>query len=516
MKIEKFIYLFLLLIATGISSWLLVNSRWGVGVSHDSIIYLSSARNLVENNGLRWSASDGSLNLLTHFPPLYSLGIATFMTTGLSALQAATWMAAILMGLNVFTAGFLVFHFSQSKVLSILAAVALAVSGVFINLHLVALSEPLFIWLVMCGIGALGVYFEKLSLGTLLAAAFFAALALLTRYAGIAVIATGFLAIALIEKSPIRKRMAHFLTYLAVSLIPFILWTARNQILGGSMTNRSLVYHALEWGNRKLGFETIADWFTWFPASYRTTILISGLFLFVLFFLCLWLGWKLVSTQDSKPSQIGGLRIGFLFILFSLVYLISLFFSLTFFDASIRLDGRILSPLYISFLIAILSILGNLPLRWQWTGGLIFIFFLTLNLPATISTMADFRDNGRGFTGKNWKESKTAAYIRMAPAGSVIYSNQGLALHFLTGKSIYEIPEKMDVVLNEERAQYNSELELMKDRLGNPGAFIAWFVPSALPDSVLEEVGAPLEDYKDFSDARLYATAENVNKGTLP
>lgn len=516
MKIENTISPILLLIVISISSWLLVSSRWGLGVTHDSIFYLSNAKNLIENNGLQWSASDGSLQLLTHFPPLYSFAIAFFMTIGLSALQAATWLAAILMGLNVFTAGFLIYYFSQSKILSILAAIAFAVSVVFINLNLIALSEPLFIWLVLCSIGFLGVYFERSSLRSLLVAAFFAALALLTRYAGIAVIATGFLAIAVIEKSPIRKRIGLLLTYLVVSLTPFTLWTVRNRILAGSMTNRTFVYHSLEWGNRKLGFETISGWFTWSPMPYKITIAISGFFLVVIFLWWLYLGWKLVLPQRTAPQKISGLRVVFVFITFSLVYLACVLFSLAFFDASIRLDNRILSPVYIAFLCALFLMFGCLPVRWQWVGGIIFTLLIMLNLPATITSLTDFRENGKGFTGKSWAESQTVENIRNAPAESVIYSNQGLALHFLTGKPIYEIPEKMDVVRNGERANYKSELDLMKERLSNPGAFIVWFVPSALPDSVLEEISVSLEEFKINPDATLYATSENVNNGTLP
>jgi hypothetical protein len=516
MKTEKLGAPIFLLIVIAISSVMLVSSRWGVGVTHDSIFYLSSAKNLIEGNGLQWSASDGSLNLLTHFPPLYSLVIVFIMTIGLSALQAATWLAAILMGLNVFTVGLLLYHFSQSKILSILTAIALAVSVVFINLHLIALSEPLFIWLVMCSIGSLGIYFEKLSLRSLLVAAFFAALALLTRYTGIAIIATGFLAIALIKKSPIRKRIVHLLTYLVASLTPFILWTAHNRILGESMTNRSLVYHALEWGNRKLGFETISGWFTWSPMPYKITITISGFFLAIIFFWWLYLGWKLALPQSKDTQKTSSLRIVFVFITFSLVYLVCILFSLAFFDASTRLDNRILAPVYIAFLCALFLMFGCLPVRWQWVSGIIFTLLIMLNLPATITSLTDFRENGKGFTGKSWEESQTVASTRNAPAESVIYSNQGLALHWLTGKPIYEIPEKMDVVRNEERANYKSELDLMKERLINPGSFIVWFTPSALPDSVLKEIGVSLEEFKIFPDATLYATTENVNKGTLP
>jgi hypothetical protein len=509
MKIEKFVTPILLLIVLSISSVLLVKSHWGIGVTHDSVFYISSASNLIEGNGLQWSASDGSLHLLTHFPPLYSLVIAFVMIFGPSALQTATWLAAILLGLNVFTSGFLVYRFAGSKTLSFLTAIALAVSGAFINLHLIALSEPLFIWFVMCSIGLLGVYFEKLNLKSLLVASFFAAFALLTRYVGMSVIVTGVLAIALIEKSPLRKRFTNLLIYLVVSLTPFILWIIRNRILGGSLTNRSLVYHSLEWGNRKLGFETISGWFTSSLIPYKITIVISGIFLGVIFFLWLYLGWRLVFHQTTNPQKAGIFRLVFVLNLFSLTYLAIVLLSLTFFDASTRLDNRILAPVYISSMCAFFMMFGVLPVRWQWCSVILFVPLIILNLPATITTLIDFQENGRGFTGKSWEESQAVAYVRNVPADSLIYSNQGLALHFLTGSPVYEIPEKIDVVQNEERPTYGTELNLMEKRLGAPNSFIVWFIPSVLPDVILEESGVKLEPFLVFPDAKFYAMPNN-------
>jgi hypothetical protein len=195
-----------------------------------------------------------------------------------------------------------------------------------------------------------------------------------------------------------------------------------------------------------------------------------------------------------------------------LVYLACILLSLTFFDASTRLDNRILAPVYVAFLCALFTMLGSLSVRWQWVGGVIATLLILMNITATISTLSDFFWNGKGFTGKNWKESQAVAYVRENADDSIIYSNQGLVLHFLTGKPIYEIPEKMDVVMNMERPNYNAELGLMKDRLNNPNAFVVWFIPSALPDSVLTELNVPLKEHKTFPDAILYAAA----KGTLP
>jgi hypothetical protein len=350
----------------------------------------------------------------------------------------------------------------------------------------------------------------------LVMAALISGLAVLTRYVGIAVIATGLMAVVIIEKTPLRTRIVNLLTYLTVSFVPLLIWVVRNRLLGESTTNRTLIYHSLDWGNRKLGFETIADWFTWSPAPYRVAIAITGLFLLVLISVCVWLGWKLVFSPSMNSTQASGFRVAFMLSLFSLVYLAGILFSLTFFDASTRLDDRLLAPIYISFLIAVFLILGNLSSGWQWVGGVAFLLLLALHLPATINSLTDFCKDGRGFTGKIWEESLAVAYVRENADDGIIYSNQGMALHYLTGKIIYEVPEKMDVVRNAVRDDYPIRLKEMADDLALPGSFIIWFAGGGLSDSVLEDVGIDLPVYKGFPDADILATSENIENGSLP
>jgi hypothetical protein len=516
MKFEKVVFPTILLALLGTSCWMFLSSRWGVGVTHDSIFYLSSAGNLVNHNGLQWSASDGGLHPLTHFPPLYSLVLALIMLLGIPSAKAATWLAGILLGLNVFTSGYFVYRFSRSKILAIMAALALTIATGFVNLHLFALSEPLFVWLILCGIGTLGLYFEKPSGKWLVAAAILAALSVLARYIGIAVIATGFLAIVMLDKTSFRARIKNLLIYLGISLGPLFLWAVRNFILAGSTTNRTLIYHPLDWGNRKLGFETISGWFTSAPVPYKATIAISGLFLGVIFFWWLWLGWKLIFSKNLDSSRADGFRVVFMLNLFSLVYVAGVLFSLTFFDASTRLDGRILAPVYVSFICALFTMLGSLATRWQWVGSAVAIMILVINLPATISSVSDFHDNGKGFASRDWQKSQAVDYVRNVPNESVIYTNQGMALYFLTGRPIHDVPEKMDVVRNIKRADYPTQLKLMVDDLNAPHSFIVWFSEGGLSDSVLNETNSDLQTYKNFPDANIIATSANIRNGSLP
>ena len=48
---------------------ILVNTKNGIGIYHDSVFYLTSATNLVNGEGLSWFGDGGSLTPLTHFAP---------------------------------------------------------------------------------------------------------------------------------------------------------------------------------------------------------------------------------------------------------------------------------------------------------------------------------------------------------------------------------------------------------------------------------------------------------------
>ena len=146
--------------------------------------------------------------------------------------------------------------------------------------------------------------------------------------------------------------------------------------------------------------------------------------------------------------------------------------------------------------------LSSLPIRWQWVGGFLGVFLIIINLPATINPLSDFIQNGRGFTSRDWRTSDAVAYGRNATAGSVICSNQGMRLYFLTDKPVHEIPETMDVVRNEIRNDFSAQLELVIDDLNSPGSFTVWFEGGGLSASVLEDTNIDFQTYRVFSECK--------------
>ncbi len=75
---------------------LLFSTRWGIGLSPDSVVYFASARTLLSGYGLSDSFTTGEFLPLTHCPPLFSAGFAGLGLVGIDPLDGARWLNALI------------------------------------------------------------------------------------------------------------------------------------------------------------------------------------------------------------------------------------------------------------------------------------------------------------------------------------------------------------------------------------------------------------------------------------
>ncbi len=93
------------LIVLGISLFLWGTAPHGIGMRTDSVTYLWSARDLAHGIGLGTVDGFGKFKPLNHFPPLYPVLLAAFEGLGVSGLEAARWLGALFVGLNILLSG---------------------------------------------------------------------------------------------------------------------------------------------------------------------------------------------------------------------------------------------------------------------------------------------------------------------------------------------------------------------------------------------------------------------------
>src|SRR5215216_1539036 len=178
----------------------------GLGLSDDSIAYIAGARSLAAGHGYReaWLASNQPV---THFPPAFPSVLAFFGFLGIDPLHAARFVNAFLFFLTAGLLGILAWRMTPSLTAGLVLAGLFVLCGDLLQVHAMAMSEPLFIFLSLLSFWMFDLYFERHHHWLwLIACGTFVGMAYLTRYAGLALVAT-FVAALLILHTTWRKRL---------------------------------------------------------------------------------------------------------------------------------------------------------------------------------------------------------------------------------------------------------------------------------------------------------------------
>jgi hypothetical protein len=174
--------------AFGVAGWCMSS---GVGVSPDSVIYLSAADRFVEGQGLKpvgfhYSPKVASGKPLVSFPPTYPLLLSLSSIFSADRSNGAKWLDALLFAVNVVLIGIIVYVGTRKSALATLCAVLLFLSSPSVlEIHMMAWSEPPFISFSLLAILLLMLHLNAPRYSLLIGSALSASLALTTRYAGI-------------------------------------------------------------------------------------------------------------------------------------------------------------------------------------------------------------------------------------------------------------------------------------------------------------------------------------------
>ena len=141
-----------------------VTSKFGPGMSEDSIAYITAARNLLNGRGisLLFDSNGNQLNLwlpridneLYHilpWPPLFPFIISIFGFAGFNLIESARWINAILFGANIALILLIIRKYTKSLLLIIFSAVIFITFKNMIQVYSHVWSEPLFLFLSLLG-----------------------------------------------------------------------------------------------------------------------------------------------------------------------------------------------------------------------------------------------------------------------------------------------------------------------------------------------------------------------------
>ena len=190
MRIPRpFLYYLIALSLTGGILVLLATSLYGAGVSADAAKNMSTAESLLAGRGFY----DHAGGALVYWPPLYPLLLAGISAlTGWDVFLSGWYLNVLVMVLNVFLAGMLVYEALRDRILyAYLGVLFVLASESALRIHANISSDPLYITFSLVFLLAANHYMEGKSAGALWVMVVSAALATLQRWLGASLIAMG-------------------------------------------------------------------------------------------------------------------------------------------------------------------------------------------------------------------------------------------------------------------------------------------------------------------------------------
>ena len=434
-------WLLLLLIATavgGAAHIFVRTSSHGAGLSYDSVVYISTAENLIAGEGLKPLFGE-----FVHWPPLFPLLMAVLGYLGIDGADAGRFLNIVVFGLVIFVSGLWMLRNLMSAIAFVAGLVAVGVSyGVsYVSSHVGA--EPLFILFVLVALLHMG-SFLKGDVPTrswwvgLILAGVLSALAALTRYPGITVIFVGVVLLMLRRDSRPLTKFRDVFVYGSISSFPLLVVLARNFAVSGTLTGSR--HHAT--GNsltqtfgemlsvfHRWGFaDSYSEWWSYYLWVLFGVVVLASVAVFIL-----QRRTEAVSVWSFRDSD-GVVP----FVLFAVVYLVFLV-SVVPFSIGIGIDDRLLSPAYVPLILVFVFVFdrffvmicdGRLNLA-RWVLVFLIVCLCLGNIVATwrLDLRETFLALDSGYIDltyntEYWNNSETLDYLRLYPIAGDVYSNE--------------------------------------------------------------------------------------------
>ena len=522
-------------------------STYGVGVTPDSVRYISTARNLLAGNGfIDW---DNSIYIF--HPPLFPLLLALTGIFGPDPADTAGYVNAFLCGLAIFLSSRWLWQHLRARPaptsralqtwLLLWAAAVLVLSPTLSRIASFAWSEPLFILLTISALFTFNTFLDTGKRASLVLAAIFTSLACLTRYVGITIPATLLLVLLFRKGDTPHKKATDTVIYALIVGTPLSIWLLRNFLVSGTWTGPRYPTQYSFLFNLKNMFVILADYVLPWPWILEIENLLERLFsveevmpqhflvllipTLLIFGIGAWVCLTRLPLHHVRPIV--------LLAAFTAVYLLILLIARSVEGPAEPVSRRYMAPVYIPLLCIVVLFLDDFfqyDLQRKLLGTLRFpqvqtmyaegrVAGLTVVLMALLSfwlgvpvntqaqSIRQAQENGLpGYNSRTWVESEIIAYINENPcARCVFFSPNAPGLSFLTAQPRqFYLPRLLtdDWLRRTEFMQRNGE-----------DVYIIWFF---FPDKIINalqiltydrhqiETELALETVADLTDGIIY------------
>lgn len=429
---NQWINLLILSLVSSSTIWI-ATKKYDVGVSPDSVNYLTVTKELMGGNNTN----------LTISPPFYPAILAVISNLfKIDPLYSARILNIVVFGLVILVSGVIYKKYlGPSLIFNIIGIGSVIISIPLIPVFLMAWTEPLFILFVLLYLVFFDLYIRKGSKVFLLFTSLSVALACLTRYIGVVLIFSGVISIVILNKNQIKSIIIDAFGFVVFSAIPIALWLIRNYLISGTFTGpRAISTHSFYQNIRSM-LSNILGWY--FPGRLQNLYIFAVIFLIIGFLIGIYYVDIWIKRKPNLSWQTP-------FIILIAIYTIFLVASSkTSFQQLI--DSRYLSPIFIPLNLLLLSYIQELikPLGSRFgkkkTNLILFVIislWVIIIGRQTGNTLLNHFNYGNSFTSKSWRNSETIEYFDNNLTNCTVYSNGMDVIQFLTDKNVYSTPLK--------------------------------------------------------------------------
>lgn len=428
---DRFSVLLSIIAVSGTGLILVREINYGVGLGHDSVEYISLAKSLLEGEGFtRYYGGT-----LIRFPPLYPMMLAAASFFSFDPFDIAGPLNAILTGLTIFMVGRWLQQNLLSPLLALWGCVILMFSVPIAEIASRAMTEPAYILLMILALIQADNFIRKGANSSLIWSAIFTALACITRFTGIAIIAIVTLILLFSPNIAAKMKVKHIVIYSFISLAPVLVWMSRTYIISGKLAgnrnfkppSRSVVLESFYEEVPLLYEEVLRQGDPIWPFLVVTPVLTI---------------WALYRIRSSSDSSLEGSRWPTVFLFHGFLWMhifvtfISLFTQIVGYETFQFPTSRYMLPTYIPLLIGGLLILDQVLSAWhsrlQWAIIAIFLFSLAYQMARSVNSIQAANDLGFGYNNRRWVESDALQYVRDARLTGTILSNYTGAIYVHT------------------------------------------------------------------------------------
>lgn len=486
------------LAVTGAALVLVGTSKYGAGLSPDSVNYIAAARGLLAGRG--YVCCDGKP--FVSWPPLFPSVLAIAGVVFRDPLVGARFVNATSLGLLVLLFGSELSRLLRSRSLALAGTLVVVLSVPLLTMAVMAWSEMLFLLLVTTFLSLMWRYLERQTDGLFIMLVATAALCALQRYIGAVTIAVGAVLILTWNSglSP-RARLGRAVLFVVAAAGPILIWLLHNMTATSTLTGftGAVPPNGSTLGsNLSLVAQGLSNWFiVRAPAPPVKTLSVVMVVLLV--------GAATVFPLVRLTSHVGSRRAAVAsWAVFLVAYLIALVAASTASTLD-RISDRFLSPVYALVILLVLAELEDAAisvgrlLSGRHVGLVLvaatLVVWLWAPLKAVIRAEQGWVANGAGgYNTTPWHNSPMIAWLREHHLEEALCSNAPDAVYILAGRETQMSPRNL--------------VELDRIRQGVGDKYMAWFDgvnrPYLMEPHKIARY-AKLRIVREFPDGFLYA-----------